>query len=96
MPRYAVKDAGIYAPKRYRVIDTGKAGAEVLHTSSRKIAEGLAADYNSRYAPSLLIRVARWFDFCLPAPSVAPTEEPWQRKIRELNERIERRKNRPA
>jgi hypothetical protein len=96
MPRYIVKDVGVYEPRRYRVIDTRQANAEVLRTKDRRIADGLAADYNSRFAPTLPVRIARWFGFCKPAPAVSPAEEPWQTKLRKFNEWIENRKNRAA
>lgn len=91
MPRYIVKDAGRYEPRRFRVIDTRQAGAEVLRTRDRNIAEGLAADYNTRYAPALPVRIARWFGLLHPKPFMHRQEE-WQRKIALMDIKCESRK----
>lgn len=92
MPRFIVKDAGISEARRYRVIDTHKMGdaALILRTQNRADADGLARDYNDRFAPPLHIRLARLFGFCQPRPQVI--EQPWQAKIRRINERIEAKK----
>jgi hypothetical protein len=91
MPRYIVKDAGIYEARRYRVIDSRQANAEVLRTRDRKIAEGLCADYNDRYAPTLFVLVARWFGFLRPKPFMYEQEE-WQRRIALMDIKCEQRK----
>jgi hypothetical protein len=93
MPHYVVIDTGIFEPRRYRVVDTqaDRRAALILRTSDRTIAEGLAADYNSRFAPPWYVRVARWFGYCRPKPFMHEQEE-WRRRIIAMDIKCESRK----